>query len=192
MSGSLWWYLTRSTGIVAAALAVMSLAWGLFFSGRTMGRRLRANWWLGMHKWLGGMTLCFVVLHMAVSWLDTDQGLRFIDLVVPGGEVGWSIGYGVVAFWLFSIVVLPSVARVRRRLPRRLWHAVHLVAIPAVVLTGVHTATSGTDAIGHLFILGFALLVGFAVFTVTVRLAGISAARRQPRRPSVHRDLVEV
>lgn len=193
MSESVWWYLTRSTGIVAAALAVMSLAWGLFFSGRTMGTRLKANWWLGLHKWLGGMTLSFVALHMAVSWLDTDQGLRIVDLLVPSGEVGWSIGYGVVAAWLFAVVVLPSIARVRRRIPRRAWHVVHLLAVPAVVLTGIHTALAGTDALARLFIAGFSLLVGFAVFTVTVRLMGISEAKRNPRpsRVRAHRDLVE-
>ena len=30
----LWWYLTRATGLVATALAVASLVWGLFFSAR--------------------------------------------------------------------------------------------------------------------------------------------------------------
>lgn len=32
------WYLTRSTGIVAAVLAVATLVWGLFFSARNTGR----------------------------------------------------------------------------------------------------------------------------------------------------------
>lgn len=193
MNDSLWWYLTRSTGIVAAVLAVMSLAWGLFFSGRTMGKRLKANWWLGLHKWLGGMTLVFVALHMVVSWLDTDQGLRLVDLLVPGGTAGWAIGYGVVAFWLFAVVVLPSVATVRRRIPRTAWHVVHLLAVPAVVLTGIHTALSGTDSPARSFIVGFALLVGFAAFTVTVRVVGISEAKKNPRpaRVRVHRDLVD-
>ena len=50
---SWWWFLSRSTGIVAAALSVVSLAWGFFFSSRTMGTKLKANWWLGLHKWLG-------------------------------------------------------------------------------------------------------------------------------------------
>lgn len=178
---SWWWYLTRSTGIVAAALSVVSLAWGFFFTSRTMGSRLRANWWLSLHKWLGGMTLSFVVVHMAVSWLDADQALRLVDLFVPNGEIGWSIGVGVVAAWLFVLVVLPSVARIRRRLPRRLWRTVHLLAVPAVVLTGIHTATAGTDATAQTFILGFSALVSFAVFTLTIRVLGLgSRSRRSP------------
>lgn len=177
---SWWWFLTRSTGIVAAALAVTSLAWGFFFTSRTMGSRLRANWWLSLHKWLGGMTLSFVVAHMAVSWLDEDQALRLVDLVVPSGAVGWSIGYGVIAAWLFALVVLPSVVRIRRRLPRWLWRTVHLLAVPAVVLTGIHTALAGTDITSQVFILGFSLLVAFAVFTLTIRLLGLGSRSRRP------------
>ena len=51
------WYLTRSTGIVAAVLSVAALVWGLFFSARNTGTRLRPNWWLALHNWLGGLTV---------------------------------------------------------------------------------------------------------------------------------------
>ena len=172
------WFLTRSTGIVAGVLAVASLVWGLFFSARNTGTRLKANWWLALHNYLGGLTLVFVGLHMLVSFLDTDAGLAFVDLFVPSGAVGWPIGWGVVAFWLFAIVVLPSIARIRRRLPRTLWHAVHLLAIPAVVLTGVHAYQAGSDSMSVYFTRGLAVLIGIAVYPVTIRLLGIVQRRR--------------
>lgn len=172
------WYLTRSTGIVAAVLAVASLVWGLFFSARNTGTKLRPNWWLALHNYLGGLTMFFIALHMLVSFLDTDAGLRFIDLFIPSGAVGWSIGWGVVAFWLFLIVVLPSIARVRRRLPRKAWHVVHLLSIPAVVLTAVHAYQAGSDTLTASFTRGLALLIGIAVYPVTIRLIGLAQRRR--------------
>lgn len=172
------WYLTRSTGIVAAILAVASLVWGLFFSGRNTGRRLKANWWLALHNWLGGMALAFTGAHMLLAFLDSKTGLRFVDLFVPSSTVGWAIGWGVVAFWLFAIVVLPSIARVRRRLPRKAWHAVHLLGIPAVALTGVHAYQAGSDALATSFTRGLALLVGLALYPLTLRLIGIVQTRR--------------
>lgn len=173
------WYLTRSTGIVAAMLAVASLVWGLLFSSRNTGNRRRPNWWLSLHNWLGGLTLAFIGLHMLVSLLDTDAGLRLIDLLVPSGDVGWAIGWGVIATWLFALVVLPSTARVRRRLPRRAWHAVHLVAVPAVVLTAVHGYQSGSDASSITFTRVLALLVGIAVYPLAIRLASLGSRRRR-------------
>lgn len=175
---SWWWYLTRSTGIVAAILSVASLVWGLFFSARNTGTRLKPNWWLALHNWLGGLTLSFIGIHMLVSFLDTQSGLKLLDLFVPSGKVGWSIGWGVVAAWLFAIVVLPSVARIRRRLPRKAWHVVHLLSIPAVVLTFVHAYQAGSDSAASFFTRGLALLVGVAVYPISLRLIGIAQARR--------------
>ncbi|HQZ35232.1 MAG TPA: ferric reductase-like transmembrane domain-containing protein [Ilumatobacteraceae bacterium] len=175
---SLMWYLTRATGIVAAVLAVAALVWGLFFSARNTGNRLRPNWWLALHNYLGGLTLAFIGLHMLVSFLDTNSGLHFLDLLIPSGDVGWDIGWGVLAFWSFAIVVLPSVARIRRRLPRRAWHAVHLLAIPAIVLTGVHAYQSGSDSASKYFTVGLAVLIGMSVYPITIRLLGIEQHRR--------------
>jgi sulfoxide reductase heme-binding subunit YedZ len=172
------WYLSRATGIVAAVLAVASLVWGLFFSARNTGKRLKPNWWLALHNYLGGLTLAFIGIHMLVSFLDSNRGLGFVDLFVPSGKVGWAIGWGVVAFWLFAIVVLPSITRVRRRLPRKAWHVVHLISIPAVVLTFVHAYQSGSDSMSIYFTRGLALMVGLAIYPVTIRLLGIAQRRR--------------
>jgi len=174
---SWWWYLTRSTGIVAAVLSVASLVWGLFFSARNTGQRKKANWWLALHNWLGGLTLTFIGVHMVVSLLDTEAGLHLVDLFVPSGEVGWEIGWGVIATWLFALVVLPSIARIRRRLPRKAWHAVHLLSIPAVVLTGLHSFQAGSDAASVWFTRILAVMVGVAVYPVSIRLIGLAQRR---------------
>lgn len=172
------WYLSRATGIVATILAVASLVWGLFFSARNTGNRLRPNWWLALHNYLGGLTLAFIGVHMVVAFLDSEARLAFLDLFIPSGEVGWEIGWGVLAFWLFVIVVLPSVGRIRRRLPRKAWHVVHLLAIPAIVLTGVHAYQSGSDSASSYFTRGLAVLIGISVYPITIRLLGIAQRRR--------------
>ncbi|CAB4362837.1 MAG: hypothetical protein F2681_03100 [Actinobacteria bacterium] len=174
------WYLSRSTGIVAAVLAVAALVWGLFFSARNTGTRMKPNWWLALHNWLGGLTLVFIGIHMLVAFANTRTGLRFVDLFVPSNTVGWAIGWGVVSFWMFVIVVLPSMAKIRRRLPRRAWHVVHLLAIPATVLTVVHSYQAGSDSISGStnFMRFLAILMGVAVYPVSIRLIGIAQRRR--------------
>jgi predicted ferric reductase len=175
---SWWWYLTRATGIVAAVLSVASLVWGLFFSSRNTGTRLKPNWWLALHNYLGGLTLAFIGAHILLSYLDGTVVVRFVDMFVPSGKVGWSIGWGVLAAWAFVLVVLPSIAKVRRRLPRKAWHVVHLMAVPAVVLTAVHSYQAGSDSGSKLFTRGLALLAGIAIYPIAVRLISISHARR--------------
>ena len=173
-----WWYLTRATGIVAAILSVAALALGLYFSSRNTGSRQKPNWWLSLHNYLGGLTLGFVAAHMLFSVVDSTWGLRIIDLFVPSGKVGWGIGFGVIAFWLFAITVIPSIARIRRRLPRKVWHAVHLVSVPAVVLTAVHGIKAGSDSNASLFVRGLAIVAGLGIYPLAVRLISLGQARR--------------
>jgi hypothetical protein len=174
------WYLTRSTGIVAAVLAVASLVWGLFFSARNTGTRLKPNWWLALHNYLGGLTLVFVGIHMLVSFLDTDAGLRLRRPVVcPAARSGWAIGWGVVAFWLFVIVVLPSIARIRRRLPRKAWHA--CTCSPSPPSCSVRCARlPGRQRldVGVVHPRPRAAHRHLAVYPLTIRLLGIAQRRR--------------
>jgi predicted ferric reductase len=172
------WYLTRATGIVAAVLAVAALVWGLFFSSRNTGTKLKPNWWLALHNWLGGLTLAFIGVHMLASFFAGNYGIGVKDLFIPSGAIGWAIGWGVVATWMFAITVIPSMARIRRRLPRKAWHAVHLISIPAVVLSMVHAFQSGSDSAASYFTRGLALLVGVAMYPITIRLVGLYQARR--------------
>ena len=174
-----WWYFTRSTGIVAAVLAVAALAWGLLFSARETGKRLRPAWWLDLHNWLGGLTVAFTVLHVVASYADRDLGLRLVDLVVPGTTKLQTagIGWGVVAFEVFVIVSVTSIARVRRRMPRRVWHIVHLVSVPAVVAMGAHAYQIGSDAATIAFRLLFVLVAGTVVYPLVIRLLGLPTRR---------------
>ena len=60
----------------------------------------------------------------------------------------------------------------------------HLLSVPAIVLTGIHTAMAGSDAASQAFIIGFAALVGFAVFTLTIRVLGLGSSTKRQVRPA--------
>ena len=143
---TIWWYLTRSTGIVATVLAVGSIVWGTRFSARATGTRLGPNWWLDLHNWLGGLALAFTIAHVAFSVLDSDSGLRFVDALIPGQakDSTTAVSLGVVATYAFVLVVGTSWPR--KRFGRRVWRAIHLLSLPAIVLVGLHTFQMGSDA----------------------------------------------
>ncbi len=186
-AASMAWYLSRSTGIVAALLAVASLVWGLRFAARHTGTRLRPNWWMTMHKWLGGMTLVFTLLHVTMAILDTDAGIGVVQAFVPhtADVQRWAITWGVVAMYLFVVLVATSVARVRRRIPRKIWHAIHLSSFAAIVTLGAHSLMMGSDASSSWFVLGFAVLVALAVSPITVRLLARGERHRRPIRSTL-------
>ena len=178
---SAWWYLTRASGIVATVLAVTAVFWGLMFSARATGSRLRPAWWLDLHNWLGGLTLAFTGVHIAASFADHDSGIGLKQVFVPGTALPptLAITLGVLASYAFVVVVFTSWPRLRFR--RRTWRIVHLVSVPATVIAGLHAYQAGSDQHAIAFQALLAVLVGVAVFPATLRIRGLLAKRDERR-----------
>jgi predicted ferric reductase len=172
-----WWYLTRSTGIVATVLAVAALVWGFFFSSRNTGTRRRPNWWLDLHNYLGGLSLVFIGVHIAAAYLDANSGIGLLEVFVPGTYTAarWAIGWGVIATYAFALTVFTSWPK--RRFSRKVWRAVHLTSVGAVALTMVHALQAGSD--GTTFWLRAVVVAGVAcsVYALSVRLIDLVARR---------------
>lgn len=168
-----WWYLTRSSGIVATVLAVAALAWGLMFSARATGERLRPAWWLDLHNWLGGLTLAFTGVHVLASFADHDSGIGLKQVFIPGTATDQTtaITFGVLATYVFIVVVFTSWPKLRAR--RSVWRAIHLLSLPATVLAGVHAYKTGSDQQATPFQILLILLVGFATYPIFLRLLGL-------------------
>jgi DMSO/TMAO reductase YedYZ heme-binding membrane subunit len=173
-----WWYLARSSGIVATVLAVASLGWGLLFSARATGRKLRPNWWLDLHNWLGGLALAFTGVHLVAVFFDSTNGLGLVQIFIPGtaNSNKWGMTWGVIAFYVFALVVFTSWPT--RRFSRRMWRLVHLLSVPAVLLAGIHAYQVGSDSSATLFLALLALLGGAAMYPLALRIMGLRPVGR--------------
>ena len=101
------------------------------------------------------------------------------------GPVAW----GIAAAYLLVAIQLTSWTM--RRLPRRLWHAVHLTSFPMFALVTVHGFTAGADNMNlavQWVALTCSLLVIFLLtfrFLVPRRVRSSTAARSEPRAASL-------
>jgi len=172
------WYLSRSTGIVAAILAIAALAWGFLFSARETGTRRRPAWWLDLHNWLGGLTMIFTLVDIAASYLDRDAGLAAAELFVPGiaSADRLALAWGVIGTYLFATTVLTSWPR--RLFSRRTWRIIHLGSVIGVALALVHAFQMGTEASTRSFRIALLGLVAIGTYTLGIRLFGAIARRR--------------
>jgi DMSO/TMAO reductase YedYZ heme-binding membrane subunit len=94
------------------------------------------------------------------------------------GAVAW----GIVATYLLVAVQVTS--WLMRRLPRRLWHAVHLSSFGLFAMATVHGFQSGADR-GTLLVEWLALTGGTLVlFLVLFRLLAPRRSRRAVPRPA--------
>ncbi len=145
MGSHLWWYTARASGIVAWALVTASVVWGLALASR-LTRRPRPAWVLDVHRFLGGASVVFVAVHLLALSLDQYVGFGLDDLLVPMESV-WkpgAVAWGIVAFYL--LVAVEATSLLMRRLPRRLWRAVHLTSFGVFGFVTVHALLAGSDA----------------------------------------------
>jgi DMSO/TMAO reductase YedYZ heme-binding membrane subunit len=146
MTPEIWWYLARATGLVAWALAVGSLLVGLALATRAMGPQPKGPWLLSLHRWLGGLAVLFTAAHVASLIADSFVTFDAVDVLVPFAA-SWkpgAVAWGVAAFWLMLAIEVTSL--LMRRIPKRIWRAVHLSSYGLAVLATVHGVTAGTDA----------------------------------------------
>jgi predicted ferric reductase len=171
------WYLTRASGIVATVLMLASLAWGLLFSARETGKRLRPAWWLDLHNGLGGMALIFTGLHLVTAFADSDLGISLSTVFVPGASSSQTAAFtwGVLAFYGMAVAVLTSWPR--KLFKRRTWRMVHLLSVPATVFACMHAYQIGSDASTTAFRLLLWILIGATVYPLALRLFGLVAGR---------------
>ena len=177
MGSHLWWYTARASGIVAWALVTASVLWGLALACRLV-RRPKPAWMLDLHRFLGGASVVFVAVHLVALSLDQYVGFGFSELFVPMASV-WkpgAVAWGIVALYLLVAVEVTSL--LMRRLPRKLWRAVHLTSFVVFLGATVHAVQAGSDA-GDAAMQWFGLLsvalVGFLAMFRSV------ADRRAPR-----------
>jgi hypothetical protein len=161
---------------------VYAVALGLSFSARVVRRKGAPAWLNDLHRFLGALTLAFTAVHLAGLWADTYVHFGPAELFVPMASA-WrpgAVAWGVAAAYLLVAVELSSLAM--RRLPRRLWHTVHLSSLGLFGLGTVHLLQAGTDTNSRAAVwavVAAVSAVGFLTLyrALTVRARAVSASR---------------
>lgn len=159
-----WWYLTRSSGIVAWVLLTASALWGILLSTRLLKPYDRPAWLLDLHRWLGSLAVLVVGLHLAGTVADSYVHFGVADVLVPMAT-SWkplAVAWGIIAMYLLVAVQVSSV--LMKKLPKKLWRGIHLTSYAMFVSVSIHSITAGTDK-------GVALFQALAVALITLMIA---------------------
>jgi DMSO/TMAO reductase YedYZ heme-binding membrane subunit len=172
------WYVARAGGLLSWVLLAAGVVWGLALSSRVFGRRPRPAWLLDLHRYLGGLAVTFVGVHVAAIALDTYVHFGLADVLVPfaGSWHPAAVAWGIVAMYLLLAVELTSL--IRARLPLRVWRQVHYLSFPLFVLATVHALSAGTDRTNPAMQLGVLSVCALVALLAVLRA---KPARRAPR-----------
>lgn len=167
MNEKIWWYLSRSSGMVAMVLLVLSVVWGVLLATRALKPHDRPAWLLDLHKWLGGMALVMTALHLLGLVLDDWIHFGVADLLVPGATdfKPLAVGIGIVSMYVMIAVQVSSY--MRRRLSARVWRGIHVMSYGLVWGATLHAGMAGTDTTNRVY-QGLAIVLTMIAVAATI------------------------
>jgi methionine sulfoxide reductase heme-binding subunit len=190
-NGTVFWYLTRGSGVVALLLLTAAVILGVVNALRWRGERWPRFAVNAAHRNLTLLSIVFVVIHVVTTVADGYAPIGLKDAVVPflsPYRPLW-LGLGAVAFDLLLALAVTSL--LRRSVPARVWRGLHWLAYAAWPIALVHALGTGSDArTGWFETLGVVCLAAVALAALAraalggglpaARLAGGAAAIAAP------------
>ena len=187
-----YWFISRSSGVVAYLLVTLGVLWGLVQSGGLFRTRFSPVLALGLHSFLNWMGLGIAALHGLVLIGDGYIHIDLPRVVTPflSDYRPLPVGLGIISFYLMLLLSLSFYAR--SLLGQRAFRLLHYVSFAVFAMVTFHGIYAGSDS-GALWWMYAASVAGVGALTVarvasTRRAgraratAGAAAAVRQPAR----------
>jgi methionine sulfoxide reductase heme-binding subunit len=184
MTGTVFWYASRATGVISLILFSLVAILGILVNrqGRLPGLPRFAV--TGLHRNLSLLSVAFLGTHIVTAIVDGYARIPWLSAVVPfssGYERFW-IGLGTVAIDLFAALIVTSL--LRDRLRPSIWRAVHWLAYVSYPVVVIHALGASKDLRSG-WLLALTMATVFAVITaIGYRvLDAMSAVPRSSRVP---------
>lgn len=178
-TSQVFWWASRSLGIVATLLLGVSVGLGLAMAGRVSSRPGSAARFRHFHEALTLVTLGLIAGHGGLLLLD-----RYLHPGLTGVLIPFALPYrplftglGIIAGWGAAILGLSFY--LRRRIGTRTWRRMHRFTIVVYLLAVTHAVGSGTDGLSKWMLLMLSIVSAPIAFLFTWRILG----HRTPARP---------
>lgn len=182
MNPQVWWYVARSSGIVAWALLSVAVCWGLFLSTKAVAKATTPARVLELHRFLSGAAVVATATHLASLVADGYVHFGWAEVLVPLASP-WkpvAVASGVIGLYLLVAVEVTSL--MMNRLPRKAWRWIHRTSFGLWLLATTHGLQAGTDTANPMFKLGIVASTNLIAFLTIVMIVSTHrrAVGRQP------------
>jgi cytochrome b561 len=186
----IYWYLGRSSGLVAYWLLFGSVALGIAVSSRVFDGMLGRPWVFEVHKFLSIFVLLTMLFHVLILLPDPWAKFTIVEMFVPfkSHYRPTPVALGTLAFY-GSLIVTASFYLKRFIGGQKGWRWLHYATFALFVMALLHGLLSGTDSERPTVQYSY-LVSGVAVlFLVFFRMLATRAYGGKPRaeKPAVPR-----
>lgn len=192
MNEQVWWFVARSSGIVAWALVTLAVCWGLMISTKAAAKASQPSQVMDLHRFFGGLAVTFTGIHIVGLVMDSYIQFSLIEFVVPftlKEENQWfegaesAVAWGVLALYLLLAIEITSLFM--KKLPKPVWRQIHRTSLALYVLATYHGITAGTDT-GNIW---YQMLMLASINIVAFLAILLALARRKSQKPAKRANL---
>ena len=172
-SPQVFWFLSRSSALVAYVLLWSSMSLGLLITNKL------ARLWPGgplafdLHQHTSLLGVAFALFHALVllgdRYLNTTLWRTALPFAMQEYRPGW-VGLGQLSFYLMALVAFSFY--IRRQITPRLWRLIHYVSFLTFLMALLHAIASGTDTQApwayYLYSITAALFLFFLIYRLIV------------------------
>ena len=179
-----YWFISRSSGVVAYVLITLSVLWGLVQSGSLLSPRTLPGLPFGLHSFLSWLGLGVAALHGLVLMGDRYINFDLAQVVAPFISTYRPLptGLGIVSFYLMLLLTLSFYAR--PHLSQKTFRSLHYASFGAFALVTLHGIFAGSDS-APLWWLYAGSLVAVVLLTAMRVVNTRRRATRQALRPEL-------
>jgi predicted ferric reductase len=179
-SSKAYWFISRSSGVLAYVLLTLGVMWGLVQSGGILRPTIPPLLALGLHSFLNWSSLAMAALHAIILLGDNFIKLTLGDIVIPfiSPYRPLVVGLGILAIYLMFLLALSFY--VRRQLGQKTFRTLHYASYLTYLLVTWHSlgASSDTRVLWPLYVLS----IGSVGFLTMWRIAN------SRQRATVHKS----
>ena len=188
-STQIWWYVTRSAGIIAYLLLWFSTVWGLAVPSKLLNTVLAPTFTVDFHEFTSLLSIGFTLLHVFVLTIDRFLPYTPLQILVPflSPYRPFWVGMGVIAFYISLLVTVTFYLRGKIGMKAfRSIHMLSLIGYLGVTLHGIYAGTDSPLVSMQLLYKGTALVV---IFLTVYWLAMKYMQKQEAKEKVVHQRL---
>lgn len=140
-----YWFISRSSGVVAYVMITVGVLWGLVQSGSLFRRRVSPVLALGLHSFLNWFGLGLAALHGIILIGDGYTNIDLTKVITPfiSPYRPVPVGLGIIGFYLMLLLSLSFYAR--SHLGQKNFRLLHYGSYGVFIMVTAHSLYSGTD-----------------------------------------------
>jgi sulfoxide reductase heme-binding subunit YedZ len=145
-STQIWWYVTRSAGIIAYLLLWFSTVWGLAVPSRLLNPVLEQTFTVDFHEFISLLSIGFTLLHVFVLTVDRFLPYTPLQILVPflSPYRPFWVGMGVIAFYITLLVTVTFYFR--SKIGVKTFRSIHVLSLLGYLGVTLHGIYAGTDS----------------------------------------------